>query len=442
MEAKTFYLLMDDDNIYSWSSKAIHSVCTSAEIKQFSDWEFLLDSVHKNKPDFVLLAYKEITDLQKKYLKKLFFLTDSVPILLVVNNTTALKQAKTLISSELIDGVIKAETCIYRFKSILKLLLFVKQKRVCSLDFSIIDLINVNANDVLHKDCITNVFNFTNEGLWYWDVKNNVIILSQKFRKVLGYDLSSLPNDAEAFTNLIHPEDKIHFRQAVVDFIDRVNDNFSMELRLQCADKSYKWMLYRGYGIEADDDKVSILVGIQSDIDSLRSKITMFQNMALYDSLTNLPNRTLLYDRLTRAIVVSDRNKKKLGLLFIDLNKFKAVNDKFGHKVGDLVLIETAKRLSNAIRKIDSVARLSGDEFVVLTPNLNNNDDIQVVISRINEEFAQPMHFEGHEIHQTCSIGYSIYPKDGNDIDSLLESADKAMYKRKNILKKLTQTSN
>ncbi len=153
--------------------------------------------------------------------------------------------------------------------------------------------------------------------------------------------------------------------------------------------------------------------------------------IAYHDPLTDLPNRILFLDRLTQAIHQAQRNHDKVALLFIDLDRFKEINDSFGHASGDLVLIECGKRLKKAIREIDTVARLGGDEFTILIDELKTNNVIINVVKKIIKTLSDPIFVNENIFHITASIGISIFPNDGTDANQLLQNADAAMYQAK-----------
>jgi diguanylate cyclase (GGDEF)-like protein len=153
--------------------------------------------------------------------------------------------------------------------------------------------------------------------------------------------------------------------------------------------------------------------------------------LAHFDHLTNLPNRLLFLDRLTMAIHESCRNKTKTGLLFIDLDNFKHFNDSMGHGFGDKLLLAVAARLSTCARESDTVARLSGDEFTIMLENVNGQEDMDILCSRIVETMKQPLHIMGREVFITASIGTAMYPADADEPTNLLAKADAAMYEAK-----------
>jgi len=162
--------------------------------------------------------------------------------------------------------------------------------------------------------------------------------------------------------------------------------------------------------------------------ESLKTANEQLRNIALYDSLTGLPNRFLLDDRLGQTLAHAERAKTTFALMFVDLDKFKLVNDSFGHSVGDELLKAVAGRLKNCLRKGDTVARVGGDEFVVVLSEIKQAQDAAVVGSKILRELSKPFGIAQHELDISCSIGISVYPNDGNDVKTLKANADLAMY--------------
>ncbi|MCP5157942.1 MAG: EAL domain-containing protein [Gammaproteobacteria bacterium] len=155
-------------------------------------------------------------------------------------------------------------------------------------------------------------------------------------------------------------------------------------------------------------------------------------HLANHDHLTTLPNRALFTDRINQALLRAQRNKTKMAVLFMDLNRFKEVNDTLGHRVGDHLLQQFASRLAKAVRKSDTVARLGGDEFTVLLEGLNHREQAGVFAKKLQKLFRQPFTIENRELFATPSIGISIYPDDTENVDGLLRCADSAMYYAKN----------
>jgi diguanylate cyclase (GGDEF)-like protein len=154
------------------------------------------------------------------------------------------------------------------------------------------------------------------------------------------------------------------------------------------------------------------------------------EHQANYDALTGLPNRSLLHDRLRQA-VYSQREKRAIAVVFMDLDHFKFVNDSLGHSTGDLLLKAMAERLRTVLREGDTVGRVGGDEFVLILNDQSNEEIIYRAMQRISAKVSEPITIDGKELHCSCSAGISIYPQDGRDVDTLLKNADAAMYRAK-----------
>ena len=179
------------------------------------------------------------------------------------------------------------------------------------------------------------------------------------------------------------------------------------------------------YDIKISDEKKA-----QEEI--LRQKQNLAKQ-AHYDALTTLPNRTLFFDRLSHAIVKSKRSNKEFALMFIDLDKFKEINDALGHDAGDRVLIEIALRLKNTLREVDTVARLAGDEFLIIVEDIESKESVQLIVQKLLEVLGAVIVVDKINLYVTSSIGISIYPDHTEDPKVLVKHADQAMYKAKNI---------
>ena len=155
------------------------------------------------------------------------------------------------------------------------------------------------------------------------------------------------------------------------------------------------------------------------------------ERMAFFDNLTGIPNRKLFFDRLSQSLSLAKRNRQILALLFIDLDRFKFVNDDYGHNTGDLILIETSRRLKNCARGSDTVARMGGDEFTIILAPIGEPGDAAIFAGKVLKTISEPLYLAGHEFLLSASIGISLYPSDGDEADALLQKADLAMYKAK-----------
>jgi diguanylate cyclase (GGDEF)-like protein len=164
---------------------------------------------------------------------------------------------------------------------------------------------------------------------------------------------------------------------------------------------------------------------------TLQAANDQLRNLALYDSLTALPNRMLLEDRMTQAVSRAERGGRSFALMFVDLDRFKPVNDTYGHAVGDELLKAVGQRLTACVRKADTVARTGGDEFVVVLSEIGERKDAALVGGKIVDELSRPFFVDRHEVEISCSIGISLYPADGRDVMTLKANADVAMYHAK-----------
>lgn len=182
---------------------------------------------------------------------------------------------------------------------------------------------------------------------------------------------------------------------------------------------------------DGDTGEITHYISVMSDISAIKESQERLQHQAHHDPLTNLPNRLLFNARLEHALVRAHREKCKIGVMFLDLDNFKSINDGLGHPVGDKVLELVAERMSAQIRKDDTVARIAGDEFAVILEEINDSQGVSHVAGKILSAFEEPFQIDEHELHVTMSIGISQYPDDGKDVTTLVKNADAAMYRSK-----------
>ena len=185
--------------------------------------------------------------------------------------------------------------------------------------------------------------------------------------------------------------------------------------------------------IRDDRGAISQYAAVFSDITERKKAEERIKNLAYFDVLTGLPNRRLFTDRLQVAIANAHRHGQRLAIMFLDLDLFKRINDTLGHGVGDMVLVESAKRLGLCVRDGDTVARLGGDEFVVLLPELDHIEDVAKLAERVINQVKAPFVIDEHELYVTTSIGIAVYPDDGLTVEQLIKNADTAMYRAKDL---------
>jgi diguanylate cyclase (GGDEF)-like protein/PAS domain S-box-containing protein len=183
--------------------------------------------------------------------------------------------------------------------------------------------------------------------------------------------------------------------------------------------------------VRTEDGSISHFVGVQNDVTEQKRAEENLLHLATHDSLTGLPNRSLLQDRLCQALNHALRTGRQAAVLFIDVDRFKNINDSLGHSVGDLLISAVAQRLRGAVRKMDTVARVGGDEFVVVLTDVSRDSDIVQILPNLIGTIAEPIPVDGHVLQVTASIGISVHPRDGTDVTTLLKNADTAMYRAK-----------
>jgi diguanylate cyclase (GGDEF)-like protein len=196
------------------------------------------------------------------------------------------------------------------------------------------------------------------------------------------------------------------------------------------ADEEEKY-LFEGFIITQKGKYLGIGTGHRLIKEMTERKQAQLYHLAHHDTLTGLPNRLLFYDRLSQALTQSVRSSKALGVLFVDLDHFKKINDTWGHPVGDLLLREVAQRLHHCLRSGDTVARQGGDEFTVILTHISRARDLDRICEKILKSFTQPIPVNGKDLLINCSIGASIFPRDGDNIDQLIQKADSAVYQAK-----------
>jgi len=274
----------------------------------------------------------------------------------------------------------------------------------------------------------------TGDGIWEWDISSGTCSLSPAWRKILGY----APDELDAGTMLewqalIHPEDRGDVTTSINACGTGEPGWFSHEYRIRCRDGHWKWVLSRGAVVERGHDGTARrLIGTLSDISHKKNAEQEIWHRANHDPLTGLPNRSFFLDRLNYEVMQAKRSGQTFAVMFIDLDRFKEVNDLYGHSAGDLLLNNVADALKSSVRESDTVARLGGDEFTVLLRATTDSTQVELIAEEILKRLAEPMHIAGHAVHVSASIGVTFFPKDATSPDDLIRNADQAMYVAKN----------
>ena len=271
-----------------------------------------------------------------------------------------------------------------------------------------------------------------NDGLWDWNLKTNEVYYSQRWKAMLGCDDGDIGTTPFEWFRRVHPDDLAQVQSLLQDHLEGRSPTFESEHRMRHKDRGYRWVLSRGLAVRNGSGRPYRMVGAQSDTTQRKLAEEQLIHDALHDSLTGLPNRSLFVDRLSHRIKHSRREKDRLfGVLFLDLDRFKLINDSMGHGAGDQLLVETARRLELAVRPGDTVARLGGDEFAVLLEDVIDPGDAVHVAERIQSSLKKSIKVENQEIVSSASIGIAMSQTGYEKAEDVLRDADTAMYRAK-----------
>lgn len=270
-----------------------------------------------------------------------------------------------------------------------------------------------------------------NDGLWDWNLPLDEIYFSPRWQVILGAS-SPLSRNPEEWFSRVHPDDIEKLRAALVDFLSGKDAIFHHEHRIRHGNGEYRWVLSRGLSVKNAENIAYRVVGSLTDITPRKLAEEQLVHDALHDGLTGLANRKLFEDRLAFACKRLARQPETLfAVMFLDLDHFKEVNDNLGHAGGDLLLVETARRISACVRPTDTVARMGGDEFVVLLDGLSDQSDALRVAQRLILDISDRVEMEGSELHTSVSIGIALSSSVPGPPAALLRAADTALYRAK-----------
>jgi diguanylate cyclase (GGDEF)-like protein/PAS domain S-box-containing protein len=274
-------------------------------------------------------------------------------------------------------------------------------------------------------------------GNWDWQIPENRLFWSDGIYRLFGIDASEFGASYEAFLERVHPEDRVAVNETVRQALES-GSPYDIDHRIVRPGGEVRIVHESAEIMLGDEGKPLRMIGTVQDVterklaeQALRDKDAHLEHVAYHDALTGLPNRALLIDRLAHAASRADRAGNLMALLFIDLDRFKTINDGLGHAVGDALLQSAAMRLKAVVREEDTVSRFGGDEFMILLEDVRNGQDAALVAEKVIHALGQVFIVEGYHLHVSGSIGISLYPLDGRDAETLMKNADAAMYKAK-----------
>ncbi|MDD3050807.1 MAG: EAL domain-containing protein [Candidatus Cloacimonetes bacterium] len=430
------FLIIDDDiSNCKITQEILETIHPDSIVNIISNAEDYVAKAEELKPDLILLDLhlQKLSGTKVCRELKANPLTSIIPVI-IITGTTSSKKAKVKAFEAGAEAFLNKPFEINEFAAQTNVLLNLK-KNEDSLRKKINDLENDSAKQ---KQQLTEqqetwklISLSTNDGIWEWNIEENKFKNTELWRNTLGIKNDEI-KDIESLYELVHPEDILAFEQTMKDYLNKKTEKFELEFRMQPKDSTEKWVLYKGVAEWNSVGEPLRIVGTQLDISDRKKLMEKLEHLAHRDNLTNLPNRNLFYDRLKVAIAHGRRFNHFVGMLFIDLDGFKKVNDKYGHKLGDMLLKEVAIRLEKCIRDFDTVARLGGDEFAVILQEIKDENDCAVICRRILQSLSNTFEIAGESINISASIGISLYPSDSSERDELLNFSDFAMYKAKN----------
>ena len=271
-----------------------------------------------------------------------------------------------------------------------------------------------------------------NDGIWDWNLKSGLVYYSPRWKAILGYAEEEISDKLDEWMSRIHPDDLEKVKKELAAHIKGVTPHFETEYRMRFKNGGYRWMLSRGLAVRDATDATTRIAGSQTDMTDRKTFEQRLRYDALHDSVTGLFNRTALTERLKYSIDRSRRHKDFLfAVLYLDLDRFKDINDSLGHAMGDQLLMATARMLEAILRPTDTVARLGGDEFVILLDDINDVRDATRVAERIHSGLRSTSLLSGHELFISASIGIVLSTSGYASPEDILRDADIAMYRAK-----------
>ena len=271
------------------------------------------------------------------------------------------------------------------------------------------------------------------DGWWHWNVLENIFKILVKLKSTLGYHAHELIANIYTWESMLYAEDKV-LAQTHLAHIDKYTPTILQELRFKHKNNNIIWILCR-IVLLRDTHTSRQLLCIHNNISHLKKTTDELYFMAHHDYLTNLPNRANFMSILAKSIAKSSQTNKKFALFYIDIDNFKAINDRYGHAFGDAFLCEISCKLRSLTRKCDIISRLSGDEFALIIQDIKSIDIITEIARRYIRAFSAELNVQGIKIRSSVSIGIAIFPESAKTPSSLLECADHAMYHVKRCTK-------
>jgi diguanylate cyclase (GGDEF)-like protein/PAS domain S-box-containing protein len=272
----------------------------------------------------------------------------------------------------------------------------------------------------------------SNDGLWDWNLKTNKIYYSDRWKEMLGFNDDEISDTPDEWLSRIHQEDHDRVRASIDAYLEGTTSNFEIEYRIRHFSGNYLWMMAKGLAIRTSSGRATRFAGSQTDVSERKSNEEQMIYDALHDTLTSIPNRTLLLDRIRQSLVRRKRYPKtSFAIIFIDLDRFRLVNESLGHIHGDELLQLISARLKETIPIGDTVARLGGDEFSVLLQDIESVRDVEAIAKDIQNSFSKPFFLGDKEVFASASMGIAHSDNNYKTPEEILRDSELAMYRAK-----------
>ena len=271
-----------------------------------------------------------------------------------------------------------------------------------------------------------------NDGIWDWNLNDNQIYYSSRWKNLLGYSEKEIGHSSQEWFGRIHEDDLENVKYHLNQHLNGYTPFFRCEFRIRRKDDIYIWVRYRGLVSLDENGKAYRIAGSQTDITAQKEFEQRLHFAAYHDSLTNLPNRKYLTEKSIEILTMAKFEKKNdFALMFLDLDRFKIINDSLGHMKGDQILIMISKRLSNWANGKDIVCRFGGDEFIVVKPNIQSREKVMEELHQLQTLMNRPLTIDGQQLYIGMSVGIVIGPEQYNSPTDIIRDADIALYQAK-----------
>ncbi|MBC7472774.1 MAG: EAL domain-containing protein [Candidatus Sericytochromatia bacterium] len=317
---------------------------------------------------------------------------------------------------------------------------FNKEHIISGVRAVIVDISKLRSTEKALKDSeerYSLTFKSINDGFWDWNIITNEMYFSPRWKYMLGYEDHEIINSLDQWFNRVHHDDLINLKEKLDSYVNNLFGGFEQEYRILHKNGKYVWFLAKGNAVKDSKGTIYRVFGSQIDINQHKVNEKLLENLlhnASHDFLTGLPNRSMFLEKLEKSIFKSKSKKDyNFAVLFVDIDRFKVINESLGHNIGNILLVEAAIKLQLCLRPEDTIARFGSDEFAILIEEIESSNDALNVAKRIQKEMIVPFLLNEHEIFVSLSIGISTSSTNYEGSEEIIRDAEIAMRRAKNI---------